>query len=75
VGERRTTTHHAEIHRWVSEQGGEPTLVDGVLGFDFMDELAPASWHEWFMAFEEQGLAVVHDRDGTDFELVERSGR
>lgn len=74
-----TTTNHDEIRRWVTERGGVPVTVEGtggdgdagVLRIDFPgygDEegLQEVSWDEWFVKFEEQGLAFVYQDTTSD---------
>ncbi|UJP39624.1 DUF2231 domain-containing protein [Cellulomonas palmilytica] len=84
---KRTTTDHAEIRTWVEAQGGRPALVpplgrheppvpavifpSGPSGHGAV----PATWGEWFDAFDRGGLAFVRPAQLTDappfFELAQ----
>ena len=72
-GSSQTTTDHNTIKKWVEERGGSPASVKGtgegdeagVLRIDFPgysgeDTLEHVSWDKWFEAFEEDGLAFLH---------------
>jgi hypothetical protein len=84
----RTTTDHDEIRRWAEEQGGRPAAAastgsgddPGMLRLMFPgsaqsddDELEEIGWDEWLQAFDENGLALVHDPEGRFNKLVSRS--
>ncbi|ASR55110.1 DUF2231 domain-containing protein [Cellulomonas sp. PSBB021] len=84
---KRSTTDHAEIRTWVEAQGGRPALVpplgrgeppvpavifpSGPSGHGAV----PATWQEWFDAFDRGGLAFVRPARLTDappfFELTQ----
>ena len=79
AGESTTTTDHDEIRRWVEARGGKPARVKetgsngdpGVLRIDFPgrgddERLEHISWEEWFDAFEENGLAFLHQDETAD---------
>lgn len=71
-----TTTDHDDIRRWIEERGGRPARVkgtggegDGGLirinfdepgGDDDDDRLEDISWEVFFQAFDDNGLAFVH---------------
>lgn len=66
------TTDHAFIRRWVEEREGHPARVKGtgtsdtpgMIRLDFPgfsgDSLEPISWDDWFQAFDENELALLH---------------
>lgn len=67
------TTDHETIRRWAEERGGSPASVRGTgggddpgmirldfPGFSGADSLQPISWEEWFKAFDENKLALLH---------------
>jgi len=69
----KVTTDHDEIREWVEERGGFPAHVKstggkqdlGVLRIDFpgysgKDSLERIDWERWFDAFDENGLAFLH---------------
>jgi len=73
ANERKVTTNHDEIRRWVEEHGGVPAAVKntlpgdeaGVLYIDFpgaekrdVDEM---TWEEWFKIFDRENLAFVYE--------------
>jgi hypothetical protein len=73
MGAARITTDHEEIRAWVEQRGGVPAHVKrsgdssdaGILridfpGFEGEDTLEPLGWDEWFRAFDENGLAFLH---------------
>ena len=78
ANERKTTTNHEEIRRWVEERGGLPTAVKntlsgdaaGVLYINFpgadkrdVDEI---SWEEFFKTFDRQNLAFEYEETPPD---------
>jgi hypothetical protein len=89
-----TTTDHDFIRRWVEERGGWPARVKGTgskgdpglirldfPGYSGADSLEKISWDDWFKAFEDNDLALLHrdleheDGDKDRFnKLVSRSG-
>jgi hypothetical protein len=69
----KVTIDHDEIQAWVEERGGVPAHVKrgsgendlGILRIDFPgysgeDSLERVEWDQWFDAFEENGLAFLH---------------
>lgn len=69
----KVTIDHDEIRAWVEERGGHPAHVKrgsgkddlGILRVDFPgysgeDSLERVEWDQWFEAFEENGLAFLH---------------
>lgn len=69
----KVTIDHDEIRSWVEERGGFPAHVKrgsgkddlGILRIDFPgfsgeDSLERVEWEQWFEAFEENGLAFLH---------------
>ncbi|WP_316978212.1 hypothetical protein [Shumkonia mesophila] len=86
-----TTTDHATIRRWVEARNGKPAAVSathardeaGILRIDFNDfeeGLEPISWDEFFVKFDEAGLAFLYQDRTSDggkslfFKLVRRDG-
>jgi hypothetical protein len=78
MGAAKITTDHDEIRAWVEQRGGVPAHVKrtgqasdpGILRIDFPgfsgeESLERIGWDEWFEAFEENGLAFLH-QDETD---------
>jgi hypothetical protein len=77
MGAARITTDHDEIRTWVEERGGVPAHVrhtgdrrsgPGVLRIDFPgvdaeESLESLEWDQWFRAFDENGLAFLHEDD------------
>lgn len=76
--ERKVTTDHAAIRRWVEERQGRPTTVRGtggeakagVLRIEFpghkASRLEELSWEEFFRKFDEKGLAFLHQELTSD---------
>jgi hypothetical protein len=75
----KVTTDHDEIRAWVEERGGFPAHVKrtesngdpGILRIDFpgysgQETLERMDWDSWFQAFEEDGLAFLHQDDTAD---------
>jgi hypothetical protein len=73
MGAARITTDHEEIRAWVERRGGTPAHVQatseasssGILCIDFPgytaeEALEPMAWDEWFKAFDQHGLAFLH---------------
>lgn len=70
--ERKITTDHDTIRRWVEERQGRPTTVRGtggeakagVLRIDFPGHkgarLEGISWEDFFAKFDEKGLAFLY---------------
>jgi hypothetical protein len=69
----KVTIDHEEIRQWVEERGGHPAHVKrgsskddlGILRIDFPgysgeDSLERVEWDQWFEAFDENGLAFLH---------------
>jgi len=69
----KVTIDHDEIQAWVEERGGFPAHVKrgsdeddlGILRIDFPgfsgeDSLERVEWDQWFDAFDENGLAFLH---------------
>ena len=69
----KVTTDHEEIRNWVEERGGYPAHVKrtgakgdvGILRIDFpgysgAGTLERLDWDQWFEAFDEDGLAFLH---------------
>lgn len=92
--ERRVTTDHDEIRQWVQERGGWPARVIGTggrrgpddpgmiridfPGFSGEGTLEEIAWEVWFQAFEDNGLALLHevgDRDGSPSRFNKLIGR
>lgn len=78
-----TTTDHNEIRAWVERNNGHPARVRGVGGdgdvgilrIDFDEEedsLERIDWDEWFDAFDENQLALLHAPDSRFNKLVSR---
>lgn len=71
-----TTVDHDDIRRWAEERGAKPSRVirtgnedpevdPGIIRLDFpgytgAGALEEITWDEWFQAFEDGGLAFVH---------------
>jgi hypothetical protein len=77
--EAKTTTNHDEIRQWVEERGGHPARVKGTdsknsagllridyPGFSGEDTLEEIPWEEFFVAFEENGLAFLYQEETKD---------
>ncbi len=75
----KATIDHDEIRRWVERRGGHPARVKredgqgdlGILRVDFPgfsgeDSLEHVSWEQWFEAFDENGLAFLHQDKTAD---------
>lgn len=75
----KVTIDHDEIRTWVEERGGYPAHVKrgsgeddlGILRIDFPgfsgeDSLERVEWDQWFDAFEENGLAFLHQDETAD---------
>jgi hypothetical protein len=76
----KVTTDHDEIRQWVEARGGFPAHVKrtgsargdlGVLRIDFPgysgeDSLERIDWDSWFRAFEDNGLAFIHQDETSD---------
>jgi len=75
----KVTIDHDEIRSWVEERGGYPAHVKrgsskddlGILRIDFPgfsgeDSLERVEWDQWFDAFEENGLAFLHQDETSD---------
>ena len=73
MGAAKVTTDHEEIRKWVEDRGGQPACVKGrgdegdpgILRIDFPgfsgeETLGPIGWDDWFRAFEDNGLAFLH---------------
>jgi hypothetical protein len=67
------TTDHDQIRRWAEERGAQPACVrgtgkrgdTGMIRLDFPGysgarSLEHISWDDWFKAFDENGLALLH---------------
>ncbi len=78
--EQVTTTEHAVVRAWAQERGGMPAIVSGTddgLRFDWgdgLEDLERLSWEDFFVVFEEYGLAFAHieDDDSSVYEFVSR---
>lgn len=80
MSEANTTTDHDAIRRWAEERGGRPARVrasggkggkggPGILRLDFgepEESLEEISWDEFFQAFEENELALLHQDRTSD---------
>lgn len=77
--EAKVTTDQNEIRQWVEERGGHPARVKGTEsensagllridypGFSGEDTLEEISWEEFFVAFEENGLAFLYQDETKD---------
>ena len=76
--ERKVTTDHGDIRRWVEERQGRPTTVRGtggevkagVLRVDFpghkAGRLEDISWEEFFQKFDEKRLAFLYQETTSD---------
>ena len=75
----KVTIDHDEIKQWVEERGGHPAHVKrgsseedlGILRIDFPgfsgeDSLERVEWDQWFEAFDENGLAFLHQDETAD---------
>lgn len=80
----KVTTNHDEIRQWVEARDGSPARVKstsnkgdmGILRIDFPgysgeDSLEHVEWDDWFQAFEQSGLAFLH-QDKTEGGEVSR---
>ncbi len=69
------TTDHDEIRRWAEERGATPACIRntgdrndvGIIRLDFPgysgeQSLEPIDWNTWFQKFDEQGLALLHQK-------------
>jgi hypothetical protein len=69
----KTTTDHNEIQRWAEDRGGKPVCIRrtgsendaGVLRINFPgyskdNSLQAISWEEFFVKFDQTGLAMVY---------------
>lgn len=76
-----TTTDHDEIRRWAEARQAKPARVKGtgakddpgVLRLDFpgysgKDALEAIDWDEWFRAFDDNDLALLHQERTADGE-------
>jgi hypothetical protein len=67
------TTDHEEIRKWAEARGAKPACVKGTgkdgdigmirldfPGFTGEDSLEEITWDEWFEAFDENDLALLH---------------
>jgi hypothetical protein len=77
----KVTTDHEEIRAWVEERGGFPAHVKrtgddrdlGLLRIDFPGFSGEASlervdWDRWFKAFDDNGLAFLHQDETAEGE-------
>jgi hypothetical protein len=75
----KVTIDHDEIRSWVEERGGHPAHVKrgsekgdlGILRIDFPgysgeDTLERVEWDQWFEAFDNDGLAFLHQDETAD---------
>jgi hypothetical protein len=82
MSDARTTTDHEEIRRWVEERGGRPATVKatggaddpGILRIDYPNRgddsaLEEIDWEAFFQAFEDNGLAFLHQDRTADGKL------
>ena len=71
MSEGSTTTDHRFIRKWVEDREGRPATVEateenghaGILRIDFGPKdkgLEEIPWEEFFVKFEESGLAFLH---------------
>jgi hypothetical protein len=71
MSKAKVTTDHEEIRRWAEERGGRPSRVrdtggkggPGILRIDFNEpdeSLEEISWDEFFEAFDDNELALLH---------------
>jgi hypothetical protein len=71
MSKAKVTVDHEEIRRWAEERGGRPSRVrdsggkggPGILRLDFGDpdpSLVEIAWDEFFRAFDENELALLH---------------
>lgn len=84
---KRSTTDHGEIRTWIEAQGGRPALIPPLGPHEVPVPAAifpsgpsgsgavPATWQEWFDAFDRGGLAFVRPAQLTQappfFELAQ----
>jgi hypothetical protein len=62
----KVTVDHEEIEAWALARGGEPVLKEGKLAIRFPGEAQEAkalSWKDFFLRFEEEGLAFAYEED------------
>jgi hypothetical protein len=72
-------TDHEQIRRWAEARKAKPACVKGTggkndpgmirldfPGFTGGESLQPISWHEWFKAFDENGLALLVQDETAD---------
>jgi len=71
----QTTTDHDKIRQWAEARGGVPATVRGtnrrgevgVIRIDFPDGPEPSleriSWDEWFEKFDQNGLALIYQKE------------
>ena len=71
--ERKTTTDHEEIRRWVEERDGNPARVEGTNllridypGFSGGQSLEEISWDEFFEIFDENNLKFLYQENTKD---------
>ena len=76
---QKTTSDHAEIRKWAEGLGGKPTIIDHPVAradklgirIDFpgeshemlQSETRPASWDEFFLILDEQGLLLSYEEE------------
>ena len=71
MSEAQTTTDHKTIRQWAEKRGGRPATVEdtadkkgaGILRLDFGpkdDALSEISWDEFFLKFDKEKLAFLH---------------
>jgi hypothetical protein len=72
AGDRRYTTDHETIRRWVAERGGLPAMVrrvgqpdEGELVINFANDgsdepIIDISWADFFQRFDDSKLAFVY---------------
>lgn len=75
---RKTTTDHDTIKEWAEQHGGRPTRVKGtdIVNITFPgsseDNLEDVSWSEFFVAFDDNNLALMYEENGNFNQLVDR---
>jgi len=83
----QVTTDHDAIRKWAESKGGKPAAVSkthsdddvGIIRIMFPDApnsehdaLEEISWEEFFEAFEENKLALLHEKDSMFSKIVRR---
>jgi hypothetical protein len=81
MAQAQWTTDHDFIRSWAEERGATPAAVKGtgddedpgIIRLDFPGysgegKLEPISWEEWFVKFDENGLALLYQEETAEGE-------